>query len=256
VEADLNSAQVSIEGPDAATHDYVVGIPGAFQQTVQGVKNLRMTNIYTHCNTTICRPNIAGLERLVDFHTDEFGLSYFSMNMVIFTGTAAKLREELGISYTDIGNVVRQVKKRANKRGIQFVWYAPTPVCLFNPIAHGLGAKTCACCDGLLSVDAEGRLLPCSSFSEPVGDLLHDGFEHVWYNRASKFWRNKEYAPEGCRKCEEFTYCTGACPLYWDVNGFDEIEPCWAKRSGIVARLDATRTRVRRRTKGNQHGIT
>jgi len=35
VDAGLNSAQVSIEGPDAESHDYIVGIPGAFDQTVQ-----------------------------------------------------------------------------------------------------------------------------------------------------------------------------------------------------------------------------
>ncbi|MHA2033821.1 MAG: PqqD family peptide modification chaperone, partial [Candidatus Thorarchaeota archaeon] len=85
VDAGLNSAQVSIEGPDAETHDYIVGVPGAFEQTVKGIKNLRETDIYTHCNTTICKPNVDKLEQLVDFHKDELGLTYFSMNMVIYT---------------------------------------------------------------------------------------------------------------------------------------------------------------------------
>ncbi len=256
VEAGLNSSQVSIEGADAETHDYIVGIPGAFEQTVEGIKNLRKTDIYTHCNTTICRPNVDNLEKLVDFHADELGLTYFSMNMVIYTGTAAKLRDELQIKYTEIGDIVRKVKKRASKKGVQFVWYAPTPVCVFNPIAHGLGAKSCACCDGLLSVDAEGRLLPCSSFSEPVGDLLHDGFEKVWYNRASRFWRAKDYAPEGCKACEYFSYCFGGCPLYWDVHGFEEIEGFWTEKSRVASKMDEIRLNLRRRIRGDQHGIT
>jgi radical SAM protein with 4Fe4S-binding SPASM domain len=256
VEAGLNSAQVSIEGPDAETHDYIVGVPGAFTKTVQGKKNLQETDIYTHCNTTICRPNLDKLESLVDFHADELNLTYFSMNMVIYTGTAAKLQEELQVKYSEIKDIVRRVKKRANKRGIQFVWYAPTPVCLFNPIAHGLGAKSCACCDGLLSVDAEGGLLPCSSFSEPVGNLLTEGFEQVWYNRASKFWRGKDFAPEGCKACEHFDYCFGACPLYWDVHGFDEIKEFWPKKSRLGERIDEARLNLRRRIRGNQHGIT
>lgn len=256
VSAGLNSAQVSIEGPDSATHDYIVGIPGAFDQTVQGVRNLRETDIYTHCNTTICRPNVGRLEDLVDFLADELELSYFSMNMVIYTGSAAKLREELQIKYSEIGDIVKRVKKRANKKGIQFVWYAPTPVCLFNPIASGLGAKSCACCDGLLSVDAEGGLLPCSSFSEPVGNLLRDGFEKVWYNRASQFWRNKDFVPEGCKKCDKFQYCYGACPLYWDVHGFDEIKEFWPQGSRMKEKMDSVRLNLRRRIRGDQHGIT
>lgn len=256
VDAGLNSAQVSIEGPDSETHDYIVGAKGAFYQMVQGVKNLRETDIYTHCNTTICKPNVDRLEDLVDFLADELELSYFSMNMVIYTGTAAKLRDELQIKYSEIEEIVKRVKKRASKKGIQFVWYAPTPVCLFNPIAHGLGAKSCACCDGLLSVDAEGGLLPCSSFSEPVGNLLHEGFEKVWYNRASKFWRAKEFAPEGCKKCDKFDYCYGACPLYWDVHGFDEIKEFWPKGSKVKEKIDEVRLNLRRRIRGSQHGIT
>lgn len=256
VDAGLNSAQVSIEGPDAEIHDFIVGVPGAFEQTVQGVKNLKETDIYTHCNSTICRPNKDHLELLVDFLADELKLSYFSMNMVIYTGTAAKLRDELQVKYSEIEEIVKRVKKRANKKGIQFVWYAPTPVCLFNPIAHGLGAKSCACCDGLLSVDAEGGLLPCSSFSEPVGNLLHEGFEQVWYNRASKFWRAKDFAPEGCKKCDKFDYCYGACPLYWDVHGFDEIKEFWPKGSRVKDKIDEVRLNLRRRLRGSQHGIT
>ncbi|MHA2057974.1 MAG: SPASM domain-containing protein, partial [Candidatus Thorarchaeota archaeon] len=143
-----------------------------------------------------------------------------------------------------------------NKKGIQFVWYAPTPVCLFNPIAHGLGAKSCACCDGLLSVDAEGGVLPCSSFSEPVGNLLTEGFDQVWYNRASRFWRAKDFAPEGCKVCEHFDYCYGACPLYWDVHGFDEIKEFWPKKSRLSEKIDEARLNLRRRVRGDQHGIT
>lgn len=256
VAADLNSAQVSIEGPDAETHDHIVGHPGAFEKTVQGIRNLRETEIYTHCNTTICKPNVNKLEELVDFHADELGLSYFSMNMVIYTGSAAKMRNELQITFSEIGEIVKRVQKRAKKKQIQFVWYAPTPVCLFNPIAHGLGAKMCAACDGLISIDAEGGVLPCSSFSNPVGNILIEGFEKVWYNRASRFWRAKQYAPEGCQQCNEFSYCHGACPLYFDVMGFEEIRPFWPEKAKASMKLDQIRLKLRRSIKGSQKGIT
>lgn len=254
--ADLNSAQVSIEGPDAATHDFIVGTSGAFDRTVQGIRNLRETEIYTHCNTTICRPNVDRLEELVDFHADVLGLSYFSMNMVIYTGSAAKMRNELQITFSEIGEIVKRIQKRAKKKQIQFVWYAPTPVCLFNPIAHGLGAKMCAACDGLISIDPEGGVLPCSSFSKPVGNILTDGFKKVWYNRASLFWREKEYASEGCRECQHFDYCNGACPLYFDVMGFQEIQQFWPSKTKASMKMNEIRLRLRRRIKGSQKGIT
>ena len=85
---------------------------------------------------------------------------------------------------------------------------------------------------------------------------MQDGFEKVWYNRASKFWRAKDFAPEGCRVCKHFDYCTGACPLYWDVHGFDEIKDYWPKKSRFGSKLDEIRLNLRRRIRGDQHGIT
>ncbi len=41
LEAGLTGASVSLHGPDAATHDGLCGTPGAFEQAVRGVVNLR-----------------------------------------------------------------------------------------------------------------------------------------------------------------------------------------------------------------------
>ena len=39
----------------------------------------------------------------------------------------------------------------------------PLPLCIYNPLAKGLGNKSCAACDGLISVSPLGDLMPCSS---------------------------------------------------------------------------------------------
>ncbi|WP_252891179.1 SPASM domain-containing protein [Thermoclostridium stercorarium] len=113
------------------------------------------------------------------------------------------------------------------------MWYSPTPICLFNPLAEGFGNRECSACEGLLSVDPKGNLLPCSSWSEPVGNLLDEGFETVWNNRRCKWIRAKEAAPQECRKCRHFTACQGACPLYFKAHGHNELVPQW-KTMGII----------------------
>jgi radical SAM protein with 4Fe4S-binding SPASM domain len=104
------------------------------------------------------------------------------------------------------------------------MWYSPTPVCLFNPVAHGLGNKGCAACDGLLSVSPAGEVLPCSSWPEPVGSLLDEPFHAVWNTARGAWIRDKKSAPEGCDACEDFALCQGACPLYWRHFGFAELQ--------------------------------
>jgi radical SAM protein with 4Fe4S-binding SPASM domain len=103
------------------------------------------------------------------------------------------------------------------------MWYSPTPLCLFNPLAAGLGNKSCAACDGLLSVSPAGDVLPCSSYPEPVGNLLREPFDRIWNAARSRFFRTKAYAPAECTGCEDFDACAGACPLYWSAMGTSEL---------------------------------
>lgn len=146
------------------------------------------------------------------------------MNMVIRTGTALD-HDEDDVSYTEIGAIIEAVQQRANEKGVHFVWYSPVPYCLFNPVQAGLGSKSCACVDGLISVNPAGEVLPCSSFERGIGDLLHEPFEKVWFSRTALYWRHKEFMPPVCQRCDIKDICCGACPLYWEQRGhFHELE--------------------------------
>lgn len=238
--AGLDSAQVSLEGSSAEIHDAVTQHPGAWKRSVAAVHNLRAAHIHTHTNTTICGGNREHLLDLVDFIADELKSEYFSMNMVIRTGTAL-IHQEDDIRYTDVGSMISAVQQRAKEKGTRLVWYSPVPYCLFNPVQAGLGAKSCACVDGLISVNPAGQLLPCSSFEHGVGDLLNQPFEDVWFSRTAYYWRRKEFIPPMCQRCQIRDICCGACPLYWDERGsFAELEgvapggPVW---SALIWRL-------------------
>lgn len=99
-----------------------------------------------------------------------------------------------------------------------------TPTCLFNPVIHGLGNKGCAACDGLLSIAPNGDVLPCSSFPEPVGNLLTaSSFHTLWQSDRVRYFQQKQYAHEKCQACEDFVICQGGCPLYWQQVGYGEI---------------------------------
>lgn len=228
--AGLSSAQVSIESAYAYEHDAITGVPGSHAASVAGFKALKEAGILVHPHVTICKIN---KDRLVDYpkFCKEIGAERFSANLVIPAGRG--VNEKLTVTYGEVGGIVRELKARALKLGIQFMWYSPTPICLFNPLAEGFGNRGCSACEGLLSVDPKGNLLPCSSWSEPVGNLLDEGFETVWNNRRCKWIRAKEAAPQECRKCRHFTACQGACPLYFKAHGHNELVPQW-KTMGII----------------------
>jgi radical SAM protein with 4Fe4S-binding SPASM domain len=219
----LDSAQVSLEGATAGTHDAVTGVKGSYAKTVAAVGFLRGAGIPVHTNTTLHRANLSEAIRMPRFVREGLGLERFSMNLVIPTGSAA-LDGRLVVRYEEIGSILDAILAESRREGIEFLWYSPTPMCLFNPIAHGLGNKGCSACDGLLSVAANGDVLPCSSYDDPIGNLVERDFRSIWGSERARFYREKRFAREACRGCEDFAACHGACPLYWRHAGYGELD--------------------------------
>jgi len=221
-EAGLHSAQVSIEGTCAEVHEGITRIRGSFQSAVDAVANFQAAGLTVHTNTTITKTNAADALGMPAFVKDVLGLTTFSMNLVIPTGSAA-LNEELVVTYKELGPILEEILDRSSAEGVEFKWYSPTPMCIFNPILHGLGNKGCSACDGLISVGADGQVLPCASYDEPVGDLLGGNFDDVWSSERATAFRQKFLAHDVCKGCEQFHICNGACPLYWRQIGHGEL---------------------------------
>ncbi|MHC4133972.1 MAG: radical SAM protein [Planctomycetota bacterium] len=221
-DAGLQSAQVSVEGTTAAVHESITRIRGSFAQATQAVRNFSAAGLTVHTNTTLTRTNLEDAAEFPAFVRHGLGLGTFSMNLVIPTGSAA-LNGGLQVRYRELGPHLEEILRRSRELGVEFYWYSPTPMCIFNPITHGLGNKGCSACDGLLSVGADGRVLPCASYDEPVGDLLGGSFDEVWQSGPARDFRRKFLAHDICKACENFHICNGACPLYWRQMGFAEL---------------------------------
>jgi len=231
-DAGLDSAQVSIEGAHPAVHDAITGAPGSFQKSIEAVKNLIKSKIHVHTNSTVTSENVESIYELPNLLSG-LGLKYFSVNMVIKTGSA-NVNEALLIGYENIGGHIKKLSDIASDKNIKLVWYSPTPYCLFNPVEAGLGSKSCAAASGLLSVSPCGDVLPCSSFKDSLGNLLEKSFEQIWSTRSARYFRNKEFMPPVCAHCDIKEICQGGCPLYWDAKkDFKEIESCNEKPGGL-----------------------
>ncbi|MFO7722793.1 MAG: radical SAM protein [Bacteroidales bacterium] len=222
-EAGLDSAQVSIEGTHQALHEALTGVPGSFGRTLRGIDALQDTGIHVHTNTTLNAINAEDALNLPDFVKTRFGFNKFSMNLVIPVGNTTLNRETV-IPYHQAGEWIEKIRDAAATAGVEFMWYSPVPMCMYNTITAGLGNKGCSACDGLLSVAPDGSVLPCASFDEAVGNLLRDLFREIWESARCTFLREKGLAHPHCTNCKDFRICNGACPLYWEAMGCEELE--------------------------------
>ena len=65
-EAGVRRVSISLDGADAPTHDAFRGIPGAFEASVQGLRNLRALGMSVQINMTIARHNAHQLPQVLD----------------------------------------------------------------------------------------------------------------------------------------------------------------------------------------------
>jgi radical SAM protein with 4Fe4S-binding SPASM domain len=221
VDCGLDSVQISIEGVSAKTHDIIVGHQGAFEKSIYAIELFKNSGIHVHTNTTLNRLNMEESFQLPGFVYGH-GLERFSMNLIIPAGSSI-FNKELVIPYSEVGPIIRKIHTESRKIGVEFMWYSPVPMCMFNSITEGLGNKGCAACDGLLSIAPNGNVLPCSSYDQPVGNILSEPFKSVWGGAGPVFFREKKFAHEICQRCDMLPLCNGGCPLYWRNMGYQEI---------------------------------
>jgi radical SAM protein with 4Fe4S-binding SPASM domain len=231
--AGIDSAQVSLESPDPAIHDALCGVEGSWERGVAGIAALRAAGIAVQTNSTITRENRDSLLGLPRFLAG-LGVARFSANLFIPSGRGLDA-EELFVGYSQIGAIVDALRREAHRAGMTFFWYSPTPYCIYNPIARGLGNKSCAALDGLVHVNPMGEILPCSSWNEPLGKLLERSFPEIWFSERAAFFKNKRFAPEACASCGSFTACQGACPLYWSYAGEGELRSTHSASTSRIA---------------------
>ncbi len=220
----LRTAQVSIESHKENQHNLLTNSADSFKKTISGIRHLQDAGISVQTNTTLCKINQPEIEQLPVF-LKSLGINKFAMNLYIPSGRGL-IHSKLFYPYSETGPVIEKIRKQAAIHGLTFFWYSPIPHCHYNPIARGLGNKSCAAMDGLLSVSPNGDVLPCSSYPESMGNLLKDNFESIWYSRRAQFFKNKKFMPSECTGCEKFNACQSACPLYWKYAGTGEIINC------------------------------
>ena len=220
-DAGLRTAQVSVESHEPVTHDALTARAGSFEGTLDGIRNLQQAGVSVQTNTTVSADNAATAALMPRF-LRSLGVTRFAMNLYLPAAGAAG-GDQLLVPYSRAGAVIDAVRAAARSEGMTFYWYSPIPHCHYNTIARGLGNKSCAAMDGLLSVSPSGDVLPCSSYPEPMGNLLTAGFRDIWFSERARHFKSKEYAPEECAGCGSFVACQAACPLYWQSVGTGEI---------------------------------
>lgn len=205
----LDHVQITILSHREEVHDRLAGSPGAWKETVEGLKVALKEDLYVSTNTTIMASNLEDMEGLTRFLID-LGVKNISFNGIIRSGKGI---ETDGVDCAALEATLVRMKDMIESAGARMIWFTPTPYCQLNPISLGLGIKQCTACSQNMAVEPDGTVLPCQSYYRPLGNILRDQWENIWNHELCRKIRSRGYLDEECSGCALVDTCGGGCPL-------------------------------------------
>jgi radical SAM protein with 4Fe4S-binding SPASM domain len=223
-------AAVSLDGFDAATHDYVRGKPGSFDATLEGMHALRRAGILLHVNITAMEYNVDQIEPLMAL-VDELGAGILLTYQLVPVGRG----RGIGEAALDLG---------ANERLIRFLAQAQrTSRAIMEPVAgpqywpyllqragirggpllrlgelvfHG-----CSAGRGFVYVKPNGQVWPCPFIEVSCGNVRQTPFSTIWATAPIlEDLRKREERLRGrCGECEYRRLCGGCRGRAWATSG-------------------------------------
>jgi radical SAM protein with 4Fe4S-binding SPASM domain len=205
---ELDHVQITVEG-FKETHNAMV-CADAWDETVQGIRTCLKSSIFTLTNTTLTTRNVDEVPDFLEFLSG-LGLRRIALNSIIKTGRAKD--SEFGLAPAELKTHLEIIKEKAADLGLELVWYTPTRRCDFDPLQLGLGLKMCSAARINVTVEPDGRVIPCQSWFEGMGYILEDSWDRIWNSPLARSIREKTYMPEECTACPLLDECTAGCPL-------------------------------------------
>lgn len=211
---------VSIDGPDAPTHEWVRGVKGSFDAALQGIANLVEAGIRPQIIMTIMRKNSDMIEELVAL-AQKIGASSVKFNIVQPTERGKELHknnETLSIKeLIELGHWVEKTLQKTTKLPLHY----SLPIA-FRPLSSmfGQGGSGCSRCGifSILGILPNGSYALCG-IGESVPELVFghaakDDLKTVWEQHPvlNELRDGMPHKLEGvCSQCIHKNFCLASC---------------------------------------------
>ena len=238
----FDRVSISIDGPDALTHDSFRGIPGSFDKALQGAQLLHEAGVPFQFNTTITRRNVTSIEKILQLAKTMHAVA-LHIFMLVPVGCGVEIAQTDMLSKEQYEEVLRWFYHTTQEAGIEFkATCAPHYYRIIRQEAKkenrkltfetdGLAAVTRGCLagSGVCFISHRGDVQPCGYLPLVAGNCLHTPFNELWES-SELFLKLRDLSNlEGkCGVCEYKAFCAGcrARAYYASGNYMDEEPFC------------------------------
>ena len=228
----IERVSISIDGPEAQSHNLFRGVSGAFEASMQGIEALKQGGLEFQINTTVTRNNLNQFRDIFDL-AQRIGAVAWHIFLLVPTGRGDQIREEV-ISAEEYEQVLnwfydfrkttsmhlkatcaphyhRILRQRAKEEGL--------PV----DFAHfGLDAVSRGCLGGIgfCFISHAGQVQPCGYLELDCGQVREKPFPEIWATspQFEKLRDHTAYTGK-CGRCEYHKVCGGCRARALTMNG-------------------------------------
>ncbi len=212
VESGLDYVQITIESHLKEVHDRIVGIEGAFEQTLAGLKNALASSLRVTTNTTMTSLNEKEITDTLDFLL-QLGVSRIGLNGLI---RSQRGKNKEGLPASRLKLILNHAKKSCAISRAELIWFTPTCYLAFDPLQEGFGTKRCAAAQTVLAIEPDGRIIPCQSYFDGLGNIKTDSLKDAWNHPLAMYLRERKWLDKTCQGCTHLMACGGSCPLEYE----------------------------------------
>jgi len=238
-EAGVRRVAISIDGPDAATHDALRRQDGSFDAAIRGLKALRESGIPVQINTTMTNHNF---RRLADMYrlAVEFGVVAMHIFMLVPVGCGAQIADDQMLSAEEYEQTFAWLWERAVEGVLQVkVTCAPHYYRVIrqrakrgeprHPGKDGMSnlAEGCLAGSAVCFVSHKGEVFPCGYLPLRAGNVREEAIGAIW-SVSPLFAELRDIALlEGkCGRCEFVKVCRGCrARAYFATGSYLAEEP-------------------------------
>lgn len=213
IQSGIKRISVSLDGPDAATHDNLRQVPGAFQRACEGISRAKKAGLEFQINSTITKRNIKLLPAIIEL-AKKLGAKAHHIFLLVPTGRAKEMQGE-ELSAAEYEETLKLLAQEKNKSPLEIkITCAPH----LNRIlaqqhlepALTLTGRGCMAGVSFCFISHTGDLQPCGYLDIKCGNIRKQGFKKNWlesevFNNLRDFSKYKGK----CGICEFKAICAG-----------------------------------------------
>ncbi|MCK5020907.1 MAG: radical SAM protein [Candidatus Peribacteraceae bacterium] len=219
--------QVSMEGSEEI-HDSIRG-NGSFQKTINAIKELHRVGIKTLISFTAHKGNYKEFPKVVEIGR-KLKVGRVWSDRLIPMGTGDSLEQMSQYETAEWLTIMNSERIRLKNK-----WFNKTEVAMHRALQFlksGTTPYQCKAGKNLLTVQANGDLVPCRRMPIVAGNVFNSMFETIYETSAILKQLREETDIEGCVECKFKKVCNGGLRcLSYAIHGtpFKKDPGCWVE---------------------------